>query len=178
MELRRALAIKAKGRVALGSKFFYSCWLHFCSKERLPQFLRHSCLLMGFVTPREESHFSSFYVMQMWSTLELSSAISFVKLSLAWVGSSTTKHYEFYIKTVPWLDISIDGCRIRPLAGKIRKKSLNVVLGLKIDGCMHPWPQIDRCSCAPRTRTNQDGLQIGSLYAYGQNLTLHGQVKK
>ena len=96
MELRRALAIKAKGRVALGSKFFYSCWLHFCSKERLPQFLRHSCLLMGFVTPREESHFSSFYVMQMWSTLELSSAISFVKLSLAWVGSSTAKHYEFY----------------------------------------------------------------------------------
>ena len=80
--------------------------------------------------------------------------------------------------TVPWLDFSIDGCRIRPLAGKIRKKSLNVVLGLKIDGCMHPWPQIDRCSCAPRTRTNQDGLQIGSLYAYGQNLTLHGQVKK
>ena len=96
MELRRALAIKAKGRVALGSKFFYSCWLHFCSKERLPQFLRHSCLLMGFVTPREESHFSSFYVMQMWSTLELSSAISFVKLSLAWVGSSTAKHYEFF----------------------------------------------------------------------------------
>ena len=122
MELRRALAIKAKGRVALGSKFFYSCWLHFCSKERLPQFLRHSCLLMGFVTPREESHFSSFYVMQMWSTLELSSAISFVKLSLAWVGSSTTKHYEFYIKTVPWLDISIDMCRIWPLAGKIGQK--------------------------------------------------------
>ena len=86
MELRRALAIKAKGRVAIGSKFFHSCWLHFCSKERLPQFLRHSCLLMGFVTPREECHFSSFYVMQMWSTLELSSAISLS--NSAWHGSA------------------------------------------------------------------------------------------
>ena len=32
---------------------------------------------------------------------------------------------------------------------------LNVVSGLKIDGCMHPLPQIDGCSCTRRTRTNK-----------------------
>ena len=57
--------------------------------------------------------------------------------------------------TMPWLEISIDGCRIWPLAGKIGQKSLNVVSGLKIDGCMHPLPQIDGCSCTLRTCTNQ-----------------------
>ena len=56
---------------------------------------------------------------------------------------------------VPWLEISIDGCKIWPLAQKVGQKSLNVVSGLKIDGCMHLLPQIDGCSCTLRTRTNQ-----------------------
>ena len=62
--------------------------------------------------------------------------------------------------TVPWLEISIDGCRIWPLGGKIRQKSLNIVSGLKIDGCMHPLPQIDGCSCTLRTHTNQGPVYI------------------
>ena len=45
--------------------------------------------------------------------------------------------------TVPWLEISIDGCRIWPIARKIRQKSLVEVSGLKIDGYMHPLPKID-----------------------------------
>ena len=44
--------------------------------------------------------------------------------------------------SVPWLEISIDRCRIWPLAGKIRQKSLNVESGLKMNGCIHPLPQI------------------------------------
>ena len=59
------------------------------------------------------------------------------------------------LSAVPWLEISIDGCRIWPIAEKIGQKSLNAVLGLKIDGSMHPLPQIDGCSCTLRTRTNQ-----------------------
>ena len=58
-------------------------------------------------------------------------------------------------KGVSGLEISIDGCRIWPLAGKIKQNSLNVVSGLKMDGCMHPLPQIDGCSCTRRTRTNK-----------------------
>ena len=57
--------------------------------------------------------------------------------------------------TVPWLEISIDGCMIWPLAGKIRQNSLNVESVLKIDRCMCPLPQIDGCSCTRRTRTNK-----------------------
>ena len=45
-----------------------------------------------------------------------------------------------YKKVVSGLKFSIDGCSICPLAGKIRQKSLIVVSGLKIDGCMHPLP--------------------------------------
>ena len=58
-------------------------------------------------------------------------------------------------KRSSWLEISFYGCRIWPLAGKIIQKSLNVGSGLKIDGCMHPLPQIDGCSCTLRTRTNK-----------------------
>ena len=58
--------------------------------------------------------------------------------------------------TVPWLEISIGRCWINLLAGKIQKKSLKKVSGLKIDGCMHPLPKIDGCSCTGRTRTNED----------------------
>ena len=62
---------------------------------------------------------------------------------------------KFDKKAISGLVISIEECRIWPLAGKIRQNSLNVVSGLKIDGCMHPLPQIDGCSCTLRTRTNQ-----------------------
>ena len=51
--------------------------------------------------------------------------------------------------------MSIDWCRSWPLARKNRQKSLIVVSGLKIDGCMHPLPKIDGCSCTRRTRTNK-----------------------
>ena len=44
--------------------------------------------------------------------------------------------------SVPWLEIFIDGCRIWPIVRKIRQKSLEEVSGLKIDGCMHPLPNI------------------------------------
>ena len=86
-----------------------------------------------------------------------------------------------------WLEISIYGCRIWLSAGKIgqkssnfnsqvqdlaisrkyQTKSLNEVLGLKIDGCMHPLPQIDGCSCTLRTRTNQGPVQYfkGKIFA-------------
>ena len=66
------------------------------------------------------------------------------------------------IETVPMLEILIDGCKIWPLEGKMRQNSLNVVSGLKIDGCMHPLPQIDGCSCTCRTRTNK-GPGLGSI---------------
>ena len=68
-------------------------------------------------------------------------------------------HIQF-IMTVPWLEISIDGCRIWPIARKIRQKSPEEVLGLKIDGCMHPLPRIDGCSCTRRTRTNQGPVLV------------------
>ena len=47
--------------------------------------------------------------------------------------------------------------RVQDLAvsRKNQTKSLNEVSGLKIDGCMHPLPQIDGCSCTRRTRTNK-----------------------
>ena len=67
--------------------------------------------------------------------------------------------------TVPWLEISIDGCRIWPIARNIRQKSLMEVSGLKIDGCMHPLPKIDGCSCTRRTRTNQ--VPVPSLISFG-----------
>ena len=44
-------------------------------------------------------------------------------------------HFKYILKPVPLLEISIDGCRIWPLVGKIRPKSLNVIPGLKIYGC-------------------------------------------
>ena len=56
---------------------------------------------------------------------------------------------------VPWLEISIDGCRIWPIAEKVRQKSVKEVSGLKIDGCMHQLPKIDGCSCTRRTRSNE-----------------------
>ena len=61
---------------------------------------------------------------------------------------------------VPLLDISIDGWKIWPLAGKAGQKSLNIVSGLKIDrcidGCMHKLHRIDGCSCTHPTRTNKN----------------------
>ena len=47
--------------------------------------------------------------------------------------------------------------KIWPLAEKISQKSLNAVSGLKIDGCMHPLPQIDVCSCTRRTHDTNKG---------------------
>ena len=52
---------------------------------------------------------------------------------------------HIYVIAVPLLEISIYGCRIWPLAGKIGQKILNVVSGLKIDGC----------SCTRCTRTKK-----------------------
>ena len=31
---------------------------------------------------------------------------------------------------------------------------------LKIDGCMHPLPQIGGCSCTRRTRSNTDPVKV------------------
>ena len=56
---------------------------------------------------------------------------------------------------VPWLEISIDGCRIWPIAEKVRQKSVKEVSGLKIDGCMHQLPKIDGCSCTYHICCNQ-----------------------
>ena len=56
---------------------------------------------------------------------------------------------------VPLLEISIDGCRIVPLAGKIRQKALKEVSGLKIDGCMHTLLKIYRYSCTHHTRSKR-----------------------
>ena len=57
---------------------------------------------------------------------------------------------------VSWLEISIDGCRLWLLTGKSDKKVWTQYLSdLKIYGCMHPWPKIDRCSCIRRTHTNK-----------------------
>ena len=56
---------------------------------------------------------------------------------------------------VPRLEISIDRVQDLAISRKNQTKSLNKVSGLKIDGCMHPLPQIDSCSCTHRTCTNK-----------------------
>ena len=53
---------------------------------------------------------------------------------------------------VPGLEISIDEIQNLAISWKNRQKSMTVVSGMKIDGCMHPLPQIEGCSC---TRTNK-----------------------
>ena len=67
-------------------------------------------------------------------------------------------------KRILWLEILIYRCRIWLLAGKIIQKSLNVGSGLKIDGCMYALPHIDRCSCTRRTRNNNGPIIIGNRY--------------
>ena len=74
----------------------------------------------------------------------------------------------------------INGCRIWPLAWKIRQKSLNVESGLKINGCIHPLPQIDRFSWTRRTCTNwgpvhyliNTFLQLGNSWLFHSNIAL------
>ena len=67
-------------------------------------------------------------------------------------------------KRLSWLEISIYGCRIWPFAGKIIQKSLNVGSGLKIDGCMYLLPHIDGCSCTRGIRNNKGPIIIGNRY--------------
>ena len=55
-----------------------------------------------------------------------------------------------------WLDISIDRCKFDHLQENMDKKTVKEVSGLKIDGCMHPLPKIDRCSCTSHTCSNKD----------------------
>ena len=55
----------------------------------------------------------------------------------------------------PLLAILIDGCKLDHLQEKLDKKGqkkVKEVSGLKNDGCMHPLPKIDGCSC---TRSNE-----------------------
>ena len=57
---------------------------------------------------------------------------------------------------IPLLGISIDGCRIWTFARRSRQKIVREVAALKNDGCIHPLPKTEGCSCTRRTRSNKD----------------------
>ena len=52
------------------------------------------------------------------------------------------------------LEILVDGCRF-DLDLTIYRKTQTKVLSIRIDGCMHPLPTTDECSCTHPTHSNE-----------------------
>ena len=69
--------------------------------------------------------------------------------------SNSCSRIKNFHKSGPLLDISIDGCRIWILADKRKQKIVKEVPALKIDGCMHPLPNIEGCSSTRRICPNK-----------------------
>ena len=92
----------------------------------------------------------------------------FFKLQEYLIGAvEPTKNWVHYCA------LAIDGCMIWTLTGTSKQKIRIEVAALKIDGCMHPFPKIEGCSCTHRICSNKDPVLTMNFINLHSKMLVH-----